>query len=270
MSRRRTVESAKDRVGMAHDAGLPRISFLSLLAGVLVAYGAFAVLTSLFGGVAAAAGGDFEIHDGNWETAGVVGAGVLGLTLFGSYLFGSYVAGRMARRSGALHGLMVFVLSLVIAGVVGGFVTVLSDTAELRDSALDTLDSVGVPTTSDDLRTIGSIGGIVALGSMLLGSLIGGRLGDRWHGKLLTRALDPTVGATAEKAEHTEHTDDRPIDLRERDRDDDYVRETIGPLDDSPGRSAMTHDRPMNSSQRVAVDGARNREIERFNPTKPF
>lgn len=253
MSRTRTVESAKDRVGMAHDAGLPRISFLSLLAGVLVAYGAFAVLASLFGGVASAAGGDFEIPDGDWETAGVVGAVVLGLTLFGSYLFGTYVAGRMARRSGALHGLMVFVLSLVIASVVGGFVTVLSDTAALRDNALDTLDSVGVPTTADDLRTIGSIGGLVALGSMLFGSLIGGRLGDRWHGKLLTRALDPTIGADAERAEQK---GEGPIDLREREEaaaaqrdaraDDDHVRE------------------------RVAVDGGRNREIERFDPTKPF
>ena len=287
MLRTRTVESAKDRVGLAHDAGLPRISFLSVIAGTFVAYGAFALFASIFGGVGSAAGGEFSVPRGNWETAGIVGALVLGLTVLCSYLFGGYVAGRMARRSGTMHGLMVFILGFVLAALVGAFATAVAGTDAVRDSVRTTLDSIGVPSSGDALRTMGSVGGIVALGSMLLGSLIGGRLGDRWHGKLLTRALDPSVGATAQtETEHRDEThDDREIDLRDRDRQDereeaaqeedidrdDYVRATIGPLyNDDEQRNRFAYNRPMNESQRVAVSGMRNREIERFNPHRPF
>lgn len=288
MLRTKTVETPRDRVGLAHDAGMPRLSFLSVLAGAFVAYGAFALLASIFGGIASAAGGDFEVPNGDWETAGIVGAVVLGLTLFCSYLFGGYVAGRMARRSGALHGLMVFFLAFLIAAVASAFVTLVADGDAVRESLRDSLDSIGAPTSADALRTMGSVGGLVALGSMLLGSLIGGRLGDRWHGKLLTRALDPTVGpASADVDDRRDVAVDktREIDLRESEgrrdetaaeiRDDEYVRATIGPLYEDESRRGRfgrrtRHDRPMNEAQRSALDGARNREIERFNPVKGF
>lgn len=282
MLRTKTVETPRDRVGLAHDAGMPRLSFLSVLAGAFVAYGAFALLASIFGGIASAAGGDFEVPNGDWETAGIVGAALLGLTLFCSYLFGGYVAGRMARRSGALHGLMVFFLAFLMAALASAFVTLVAGGDAVRESLRDSLDSIGAPTSADALRTMGSIGGLVALGSMLLGSLIGGRLGDRWHGKLLTRALDPSVGPAAadlddQHAVATEAT--HHIDLRERDvkrdktegeiREDDYVRATIGPLhEDGPRRAEVGYQPPMNQSQRVAMNGLRNLEIERFNPNK--
>jgi hypothetical protein len=283
MIRTNTVETAKDRVGLAHDAGLPRISFLSVLAGAFAAYGAFALLASIFGAIAAAAGGSFEVPRGNWETAGIVSAVVLGLTLLLSYLFGGYVAGRMARRSGTSHGLMVFILGFLMAAVVSAFVTLTAGTDTVRSSVTDTLGSIGAPTSGSALQTIGSIGGVVALASMLLGSLVGGRLGDRWHGKLLTRALDPNVGPTAadlDDRHDVRDEDDREIDLRDRtlaneetqdiDRDE-YVKATIGPLyNDETQRTRRSFDRPMNESQRVAVEGNRNREIERFNPNRPF
>ena len=281
MFRTNTVETAKDRVGLAHDAGLSRISFLSVLAGAFAAYGAFALLASIFGAIASAAGGNFEVPRGNWETAGIVSAVVLGLSLLLSYLFGGYVAGRMARRSGTTHGLMVFFLGFLMAAAVSAFVTLTAGTDAVRTSVTDTLGSIGAPTSGSALQTIGSIGGIVALGSMLLGSLIGGRLGDRWHGKLLTRALDPNVGATAADLDdrHDVRTDNETeIDLRDRTNEpvedlsrDEYVRATIGPLySDDTQRTRTGYDRPMNMSQRVAIDGNRNREIERFNPNKPF
>lgn len=284
MLRTKTVETARDRVGLAHDAGMPRISFLSVIAGAFVAYGAFALFATIFGGIASAAGGDFEVPDGNWDTAGIVGAVVLGLTLFCSYLFGGYVSGRMARRSGTLHGLMVFFLAFLLVAVVSGFVTLIAGGDAVRDSVRDTLGSVGAPTSGDALRTMGSVAGLVALGSMLIGSLIGGRLGDRWHGKLLTRALDPSVGPTAadlddrhdarleesrdiDLRENTRHSDDTQTEVR----DGDYVRATIGPLfEDEKRTTRATYDRPMNEAQRTALDGNRNREIERFNPIKGF
>lgn len=283
MHRSRTVETARDRVGLVHEAGLSRVSLLSVLAGVLVAYGAFAILGALFGGIAAASGGNFEIPQGNWDTAGIVGAAVLGLTLLCAYLFGSYVAGRMARRSGVMHGLLVFVLGFAVAIGVGALATAIAGTDSFRDG----LRSVGIPNSGEDLQTMASVGGLVALASMFLGSLLGGALGDRWHGKLLTRALDPTVGPTAERTEDREDPsagsvdDGRQIDLRDTPRTssddtaldmnrDDYVRATIGPLYDSERDSRIGQDRPMNEAQRIAATGNRNREIERFDPTKPF
>jgi hypothetical protein len=45
-------ESPKDRASLVREAGLGRLSFPSILAGVLVAYGAFAVLAALAGTIA--------------------------------------------------------------------------------------------------------------------------------------------------------------------------------------------------------------------------
>ena len=51
-------ESPRDRKGLARQAGLGRLSFISVLAGVLVAYGAFALLAALVGALAVAIGLD--------------------------------------------------------------------------------------------------------------------------------------------------------------------------------------------------------------------
>ena len=56
-----SYESSKDRASLVREAGLGRLSFPSILAGVLVAYGAFAVLAALVGAVAVAIGVDAEL-----------------------------------------------------------------------------------------------------------------------------------------------------------------------------------------------------------------
>ena len=53
---RNALETRKDRVAMAQDAGLGRVSLVSVLAGTLVAYGAFAVVLAITAAVAKAAG----------------------------------------------------------------------------------------------------------------------------------------------------------------------------------------------------------------------
>ena len=55
-------ESPNDRASLAREAGLGRLSFPSILAGVLVAYGAFAVLAALIGTVAAAIGLNTDLN----------------------------------------------------------------------------------------------------------------------------------------------------------------------------------------------------------------
>jgi hypothetical protein len=63
-------ESPRDRKRLARQAGLGRLSFISALAGVLVAYGAFAVLAALVGAVTVAPGLDTELAHNDQATVG--------------------------------------------------------------------------------------------------------------------------------------------------------------------------------------------------------
>src|SRR4029450_2412800 len=112
-------ESPLDRTRLARQAGLGRLSFISALAGVLVAYGAFALLAALVGAVAVAIGLDTELASNDWTTFGRGGAVRVTVVAFVAYLFGGYVAGRMARRAGLVNGLAVFALAVLLGMAVG-------------------------------------------------------------------------------------------------------------------------------------------------------
>ena len=112
-----SYESPQDRAGLAREAGLGRLSFPSILAGVLVAYGAFAVLAALAGTVATAIGLNTDLAGNDWATLGLGSAIAVAVVLLAAYLFGGYVAGRMARRAGLLNGLAVFLLALLLVAV---------------------------------------------------------------------------------------------------------------------------------------------------------
>ena len=180
MSSRPIVETRRDRKALVADAGFKQLSLMSVLAGVFAACGAFAALGGVALGVAKAADSNFDIS-ARWQnvafTDGLVAAGLLLV----AFLFGGYIAGRMARRSGLMHGALVFVLGAVV--VAGGAALA----RWLGADQLGTSDSTGL-----------AIAGVACLGGMLVGALIGGIQGERWHSKLLARALDPNVGAEAE------------------------------------------------------------------------
>ena len=222
---RNVVETRRDRIALAHEAGFGSMSFGSALSGVLVAYGAFAVFAAIAGGVLTAIGvNESSDISADWRDVGVGTGVVAAAVLFVSYLWGGYVAGRMARRAGAFNGLLVFLLGLLIAAGVGAAVGMQANT----DAIVDELRSIGVPTSGAEWTAIGTIAGIGALAAMLFGSMLGGAMGERWHGKLLTRAMDPTIGPE--------------VDLRDRrpvmtdyygttNRDRDGVRDTDGDRD---------------------------------------
>jgi hypothetical protein len=184
------VETRRDRAELAADAGWGRISFSSVLAGTLVAYGAFAVLAAIAAAVVKAMDVNTDLSTREWRQLGVGGGIAVALVLFLSYFYGGYVAGRMARRAGAMNGVMVFFVGLVIAVGVAGLANLFTD----ADSILRNLRSVGIPTSWSDWRDIGTVAGIGSLVAMFAGSLLGGVKGERWHGKLLRRAWDPEVG----------------------------------------------------------------------------
>ena len=193
MAKRVTVESGRDRRALVADAGFSQLSMVSVLAGILVAYGAFALLAGIAGGILEATDADTDIR-ARWDDLGVAAGLVVAALLFVSYLFGGYVAGRMARRAGLLHGLAVFVLGVVVLAGVAVAIRALADT----DTVVESLRDLGLPTTGDEWADVGTVAGLASLVGALLGALVGGLLGERWHAKLLSRAIDPEVGAEAD------------------------------------------------------------------------
>lgn len=200
MRRGGVVENRGDRKALAADAGFGSLSALSILAGVLTAYGAFVLLLGIAVAIVDAVGIDTDLVTTDYEQLGVVGGLIVAALLLASYLFGGYVAGRMARRAGALNGLAVAVLGLVFAAAVAALVRWASDT----ESIVTSLRSLGVPTTADEYGQAFSVAGIASLAAVLIGGFIGGAWGERWHGKLLARAVDPTIGTEAAARQRAE------------------------------------------------------------------
>jgi hypothetical protein len=192
-------ETARERRELAADAGYGGFSVTSALAGVLVAYGAFALLLGLAAGVVGAVGYNTDLTT-DWEALGTSGGLVVAGLLLLAYLFGGYVAGRMARRNGLVHGAAVAVLGLIVVGVVAA----LARNSAVTDTAAANLRSLGIPTTADEYGQAATVAGIASLIALFVGSLLGGVLGERWHGRLLARAADPTVGAQAAAAREAE------------------------------------------------------------------
>jgi|GEM_PF-1890168 len=193
MTRRRgLLESGRDRRALAADAGFGSLSIGSVLAGVLVAYGAFAILVGIAAAVVDALNIDTDITT-DYERLGILGGLIVAGILLLSYLFGGYVAGRMARRAGLFNGFLVAILGLAVAAGVAAIVRS-TDAATINSN----LRSLGVPTTADEYGQAFTVAGIASLAAILLGSLVGGALGERWHGKLLARAVNPTIGTEAE------------------------------------------------------------------------
>jgi hypothetical protein len=171
-----------------------QVSLISVLAGTLVAFASFAILLAIIAGVLAAVGIDTEsLTSNDYREIGIGAAVMAGLVLFLSYFFGGYIAGRLARRAGALNGGLVLAVALLIGAVVALVVGTQADT----EAVAADLRIVGVPTSGADFGSIATIAGLVSLAAMLAGSVLGGLTGERWHGKLATRAFNPDIGPEA-------------------------------------------------------------------------
>jgi hypothetical protein len=215
-------ESPRDRKRLARQAGLGRLSLISALAGVLVAYGAFVVLGALVAAIAVAIGLDAELASNDWATLGRGSAVTVTVVAFVAYLFGGYVAGRMARRAGLVNGLAVFALAVLLVVVVGAIAASQTDTETIQAN----LRSLGLPITSAEWARIGTVAGIGTLVGMLVGAGIGGVVGERWHSELVRWAavgrgdpdcdLDDRKRASQVQEGQPEHDmeGDRPVENR--------------------------------------------------------
>jgi MFS family permease len=120
------------------------------------------------------------------DTIGVVGGIVLLVILFLAYLAGGYVAGRMARFDGARQGVAVWVIGLLV-------VIALAVLGLLFGAQYNVLQQLNLPRIPIDEGTA-TTGGIIALAAVLLvtllGAVLGGKIGDRYHRRVDRAGFD--------------------------------------------------------------------------------
>ncbi len=269
-------ETARERRELTADAGFGGFSVTSVLAGMLVAYGAFAILAGLAAAALDAFGDDTDLTT-NWEALGTTGAIVVAGLLFLAYLFGGYVAGRMARRNGLAHGAGVLVLGIVVVAAVAA----LARTAADPDAIASNLRSLGIPTTADEWGQAGTLAGIASLIAVVAGSLLGGALGERWHARLFARAADPTIGAQAAAARQAEQARiDAYLTMArsegrarahelERDRDRDRTTAQERALDDERDRKEELEAKRTDDDERTREIATNRRPVEEDEELRP-
>ena len=196
----RSERPAKVHRAVIEEAGLRRLSVVSVVAGIVTAYGTFAVIAALVGSILSAADVDTEFRTDDWTSSGAAASLATAATLLVAYLFGGYVAGRMSRRAAVLHGIAVFIGTLVVAAVVGSVVGWLTDDDQIRAN----LQGIGVPTNSDQLSDVAVVGALISVLAILVGAVVGAMWGERWHTTLARRVDDPERGATAERRRRAE------------------------------------------------------------------
>jgi hypothetical protein len=184
--RKRVTETRRDRRLLAEDAGLGRISLVSVLAGVATAVSAFAILTGAAAGAAMAARFDLDLVSREWRYLDPPDAAVGAAALCLAWCFGGYVAGRLARRSGTSHGFYTFVLgAMLLAGAVAAL-----DRASSGAALYRSFRSLGLPVDFDEWRELPTLVAVAWTVCTAFAATAGGSLGERWHAKLVGRATD--------------------------------------------------------------------------------
>jgi hypothetical protein len=114
------------------------------------------------------------------QSIGIGGGVALLVVLFLAYLAGGYVAGRMSRFDGARQGLAVWLIGLLVVVVLA----VVGVALGAEYNVLQQLNLPRIPIDEGTATTAGIITLVAVLLVTLLGAVLGGKLGDRWHRKI--------------------------------------------------------------------------------------
>jgi hypothetical protein len=164
--------------------------------GWLAANGMAVVLTALVVGIGVAVGlgtdADRIANEAtdNVQSVSLAGAVLLMVILFLSYYCGGYVAGRMARFNGAKQGLAVWLWALLIAVVVA----VVAAAAGDKYDVLARLNGFPrLPINEGELPTASIVTALALAGASLVGAILGGLAGMRFHRRVDRAGLEPTT-----------------------------------------------------------------------------
>jgi hypothetical protein len=186
LSRRRArsdvgIRAARDRFG--------GIDVPATLVGMLTALAMLVLLGGLIGAAIGVIGYQKGLEDAaeDLSLASLIG-GLVALLI--AFLIGGWAAGRIARYDGPRNGLMTAVWAVVLAAILSGLAAWLGD-------EYDVLRNVDLPQwfSTEALTTAGIISAVVAIATMLLGGMLGGAWGERYH-----RRADSTIAATRDEA----------------------------------------------------------------------
>jgi hypothetical protein len=149
--------------------------------GWLVAVGMAAILTAILAAAGTAIGlTSGAPKAGDAGTIGIVGGALLVVVLALAYYCGGYVAGRMSRFDGGRQGFGVWLIGLVLTLLIGAAGAIFGS----KYNVLQKLDLPRIPVDEGSLAT----GGAIALGAVLLGTLLaavaGGKVGRRYHSRV--------------------------------------------------------------------------------------
>jgi hypothetical protein len=177
-----TALDRRDVVGRQKDV-FGGMKFGSCFFGWLTASGTAVLLAALVTGVGAALGLSRNVDVTNptpaqTQSIGFVGGIVLLAIIFVAYLAGGYVAGRMARFNGLKQGLGVWLWAVIMAVLVG----IVGWLAGARFDVLAQVNSFPrLPLNEGTLTTGGIIVAVGVVAASLIGALLGGLAGMRYH-----------------------------------------------------------------------------------------
>jgi hypothetical protein len=157
--------------------------------GWLVAIGMGVILTAII----AAAGAAIGLTNGatagdaskNADTIGIVGGALLIAISFLAYYCGGYVAGRMSRFDGGRQGFGVWVLGLIVTLLVAAAGAIFGD----QYNVFQNLNLPRIPLNPSDLTTGGAIALAAIVVATLIGAILGGKLGQRYHRRVDRAAI---------------------------------------------------------------------------------
>ena len=175
--------------GSAFFGWLSALGTTLLLTALAAAAGAALGLAQTPGGPGQAAdqAGQAVQNPAAAETVGIVGGIVVLVILFIAYYCGGYVAGRMARFNGAKQGVAVWVWAIVVAVIVA----ILGAVLGAQYDVLANLNGLPrLPINEGSLTTGGIIAALIALAASLLGAVLGGLAGMRFHRKVDRAGFD--------------------------------------------------------------------------------
>lgn len=149
--------------------------------GWLTAAGTAVILTATVAAILGAIAGELPTNTLDPNTVGITSAVALIAIVFVAYLAGGYVAGRMARFNGMRQGIGVWLWAIVIAvvGVILGVVV-----GEQLDLAGQAIGLPQIPLDPAALTTRGVITVLAVLAASLIGAIIGGLAGMRYHRRI--------------------------------------------------------------------------------------